>query len=104
MSENNATAAPASPLRFEKIVAYTLNSLIVLGIIAGVGSGFNSRLNTSAIDSLRVSVSSLEQTIKEIAATLNETALINATQTQQLVYLHDQLNECQSDLKELRRK
>lgn len=90
--------------KYETTVLYVVQSLIVVAAVAGVGSGLNSRLNSAAIDSLWASVNSMQQSLHELAKTQQETALINATQTQQLVFMNDELKECKRSLRESRRQ
>ena len=94
-----AVQPPERRSKYETTVLYVTQSLIVVAVIAGVGSGLSSRLNSAAIDSIQATVMAMQQSLHELAKTQQETALINATQTQQLVFMNDELKECKRQLR-----
>ena len=85
--------------KYETAVLYVTQSLIVVAVVAGVGSGLSSRLNSAAIDSLRDTVRSMQQVQYEMARMNHETAIINATQTQQLLSMNDEIKEIKKQLR-----
>lgn len=85
--------------KYEAAVVYVVQSLIVVAIVAGVGSWSRGWVNSTAIESIRIILDTHSRSMQELARSQNETALINATQTQQLVFMNEMLKECKQDAK-----
>lgn len=88
--------------KYETTVLYVVQSLIVVAVVAGLGSGVNSRLNSAAINSLTVAFEGFQETLKGLVKSQHQTALINEKQTQQLIFMNEELKECKHDLKLLK--
>jgi hypothetical protein len=90
--------------KYEMALFHVAQSLVLVAIVAGVGSGISSRVNTASIDSLKTAVTTMQKSQRELAKTQHDTALINEKQTQQLIYLSNALHEFRLDLRELKER
>ena len=86
-------------MRYAKTVAYVIHFLISAAVVAGVGIGVTVRLNSAALDSMKTVVRAHDDFIRELQLELHNLETTSGVQSQKLLFMGEQLKECQQDLR-----
>ena len=86
---------------YGKIIVHTLNVIIPAAIIALVGIGYSTRINSANIDNLINSQIIQDGIISRMNDKIQDMQRYNSASERDFDYLQRQISECRADLKQM---